>query len=1044
MDLRFDYGNKASVIFSFTLTFKVYKFFNMRTCIIVAFLLFTFDFLIAQKKPLDHTVYDGWQSIGERMISNDGKWVVYAINVQEGDNELVIQSSDASYKKTIPRGYNAAISEDSRFAIFKIKPTYKETREARIKKKKPDDMPKDSFAVVELGKDSIYKVAKVKTFKIPEKGFGWAAYHLEKKPEPEKPKGGSADAANKRTIDSLKRKIDSLLVIVSQPNVVTGKKKKIGDPEKDDNAEILADIYEIDSHVSRLTSHELDAEGDDPAVPAIPEGTELILKNLLTGNEKIFPLVSEFYFDKKGTKLLLETTTSSKDSLSKASIWVLDLSNMQKKMISTGANDFKNFAFSEDGSQLAFAAERNARPKELQKFYKLWYYKDGMDTALMIADKNSVGMKLGMTVSEFGTVNFSKSGKRLFFGTAPIQPPKDTTLVDFEMAKLDIWHYNDDYLQTTQLNRLQRDLQENFLTVYDIERNTIKQLGSKELPTIYQTNEGDGEIVVGVTDFGKRVQSQWTGNTLKDVYAINVTDGSKKLVIKDLNGVLSPQYISPTGKYIMWYDRKAKNYFVWDGDKKRNITSKIKAPLWDEENDTPDLPTPYGVMGWEKDDKAAFVYDRYGIWKVNTDGSAAPQLVIGDRKNKKSYRYIRVNPEERFIEPGQNVVFRTFNENNKKAGLWNGQYLNSLSVADLKPINPDDEFFIGQVMKAENANVFIFSKENFNNSPDLYAVENPEGKITANLNVPVIDNRLSAEKLSAINPQQKDYNWGTAELFKWKAYTGKMNEGIVYKPEDFDPKKKYPLICYFYETHSDGLYTYNPPSPTPSRLNISFFVSRGYIVFSPDIHYGTGHPARDAYNHVVSGARALVKKGFIDSTRIGVQGQSWGGIQVAQLITMTKLFKAAWAGAPVANMTSAYGGIRWESGLNRQFQYEKSQSRIGATLWEKPNLYIENSPLFHLPKVTTPLVIMHNDADGAVPWYQGIELFTGLRRLNKKVWLLNYNGEAHNLVERRNRKDIQIREQQYFDWLLKDDAPPKWITEGVPAVKKGKDWGLEY
>ena len=199
----------------------------------------------------------------------------------------------------------------------------------------------------------------------------------------------------------------------------------------------------------------------------------------------------------------------------------------------------------------------------------------------------------------------------------------------------------------------------------------------------------------------------------------------------------------------------------------------------------------------------------------------------------------------------------------------------------------------------------------------------------------------------------------------------------------------------------------------------------------------------DAFNHIVSGVRSLVKAGFVDSNRMGIIGQSWGGYQTSFIITRTSLFKAAWAGAPVANMTSAYGGIRWESGLNRQFQYEKTQSRIGATLWQKPELYIENSPLFHLRKVKTPLVIMSNDADGAVPWYQGIELFTGLRRLGKKVWLLNYNGEAHNLVERRNCKDIQIREQQYFDWLLKGEKPAKWLTEGVPAVKKGKDWGLE-
>ena len=1035
----------------------------MRVYLISFISLFAFHVSLAQKKPLDHTVYDSWQSIGERMISNDGKWVVYAVNVQEGDNELVIQSSDAKYKKTIPRGYSAVITEDSRFAIFRIRPFHKDTRDARIKKKKPDDMPKDSFAVVELGKDSIFKLSKVKSYKTPEKGFGWVAYHLEKKPEPEKPKQAAADP-NKKVVDSLKRTIDSLMAIVNQPPKEGGKKKK----KKDDEEEIdnwlpidigmtTGDDLLIDTHNSQLTIHnpevidhspltidDLDAEGDDPATPATPEGTDLVLKNLVTGEEKTFPQVSEYYFDRHGKKLLLETTRSSKDSLSKASVSVIDLGTMQKKTISTGGNDFKNYVFSEDGSQLAFVAERNAKPKDLQKFYKLWYYKEGADTASLIVDKNSVGMKLGMIVSEFGTVSFSKSGKRLFFGTAPVQPPKDTTLVDFELAKVDVWHYNDDYLQTVQLSRLQRDLQENFLAVYDVASGEIKQLASKEIPTVLQSNEGDGEVFVGITDFGKRVESQWTGNTVKDIYAINVADGSKKLIVKDLNGFTSPQYISPTGKYVMWYDRKAKNYFTWDGKLIKNISSKIKTSVWNEENDTPDLPPPYGIMGWERDDKAVLVYDRFGVWRISPGGSYNPQLVVDDRKNKRNYRYIRVNPEERFLEPGQVVVFRTFSDANKKAGLWQGLYSQNLTNAGLKPINADDEFFIGQIAKAENADVFLFTKENYNESPNIYVAENIGGKITANFNDPVIDNAVSITKLSAINPQQVNYNWGTAQLIKWKAYNGKENEGIVYKPEGFDPKKKYPMICYFYETHSDGLFAYTPPSPTPSRLNISFFVSRGYVVFSPDIHYGTGHPARDAYNHIVSGARYLVKQGYVDSTRIGIQGQSWGGIQVAQLITMTKLFKAAWAGAPVANMTSAYGGIRWESGLNRQFQYEKSQSRIGATLWEKPNLYIENSPLFHLPKVTTPLVIMANDADGAVPWYQGIELFTAMRRLGKKVWMLNYNGEAHNLVERRNRKDIQIREQQFFDWLLKDEPAPKWITEGVPAVKKGRDWGLEY
>ena len=281
-----------------------------------------------------------------------------------------------------------------------------------------------------------------------------------------------------------------------------------------------------------------------------------------------------------------------------------------------------------------------------------------------------------------------------------------------------------------------------------------------------------------------------------------------------------------------------------------------------------------------------------------------------------------------------------------------------------------------------------------------------------------------------------------AEIVQWKAYTGKTVEGILYKPEDFDPKKKYPMIVYFYERNNQTLHNYIPPTPTGSRLNISFFASRGYLVFVPDIWYKTGFPGQSAYDHIVSGTKALIQKGFVDSTKIGLQGQSWGGYQIAYLITKTNMYAAAWAGAPVVNMTSAYGGIRWGTGMNRQFQYEKTQSRIGATLWERPDLYLKNSALFELPKVQTPLVIMSNDADDAVPWYQGIEMFTAMKRLNKKVWLLVYNNEFHNLVERKNKKDIQIREQQFFDHYLKGAEMPMWMSKGVPAIMKGRTMGL--
>jgi dipeptidyl aminopeptidase/acylaminoacyl peptidase len=951
----------------------------------------------AQKKPLDHTVYDSWQSLGEKIISNDGKWVVYTVTPQEGDADLFIRSTkDSSYKKQVSRGYNALITEDSRFAIFKIKPWYKETREARIKKKKPEEMPKDSIGIIELGKDVVFKAAKIKSFKVPEKGVGWVAY--QKEPAASR----LTIQPTQKAVDSLKKTVDSLtLVLIQLKNIKSGSK----------------DV--------------LDADDDPTTLAATVEGSDLVVRSLSTEKEKTFKNVADYSFNVYGQRLVLRTV-KSKDSSTSNAVLVYDLTKGTLDTILKNGNDFRNFAFTEDGTKLAFLAEMDTNRKAMQPFYDLYLYRAGSDSAMVLVNKHSVGMQLGYTVSENGTVNFSKTGNRLLFGTALIQPPKDTSLVDLDLVKLDIWNYKDDYLQSQQLNRLATDLKRSYLTVYNFSTGAVHQIGSEGLPTIIPTNEGDGDYFLATTDTGRRVEAQWTGNTRKDVYAVNVNTGERTLVKRNHDGQVYP---SPAGKYILLYDNKTRNYFAWDGATLRNITSKIKPALYDELNDMPDDPNPYGVMGWHEGDSAVYLYDRYDVWRVDPTGKSKPVMITGSqgRSHKTVYRYIKVNLEERYVKTGQLLNFRAQNERTKEQFLLQGILKDTLSSFHTVT---GGGYAFAFLAKAKNAGTYIFTKENYKQSPDLYVSNTQWTEKFATQDKP-------ETRLTSINAQQSQFNWGTAALYHWKAFDGKEATGILYKPEDFDSTKKYPMIIYFYERLSDGLYNYIAPAPTPSRLNIPFFVSRGYLVLAPDIVYTKGHPGKDAYNYVVSGAQSLSKNKWVDGKNIGIQGQSWGGYQVAYLITATNMFKAAWAGAPVVNMFSAYGGIRWESGVNRQFQYERSQSRIGATPWDRPDLYMENSPFFHLKNITTPLVIMSNDADGAVPWYQGIEFFTAMRRLNKKVWLLNYNGEAHNLVERKNRKDIQIREQQYFDWLLKGEAPPKWITEGVPAVKKGKDWGFE-
>lgn len=254
-------------------------------------------------------------------------------------------------------------------------------------------------------------------------------------------------------------------------------------------------------------------------------------------------------------------------------------------------------------------------------------------------------------------------------------------------------------------------------------------------------------------------------------------------------------------------------------------------------------------------------------------------------------------------------------------------------------------------------------------------------------------------------------------------------------------------MIYFYEKYSETLYQYRQPAPSASTVNLPFFASRGYVVFVPDIVYKDGHPGESAYNCICSGAEAMCEQfPFINKDKMGIQGQSWGGYQTAYLVTRTNMFAAAGAGAPVGNMTSAYGGIRWESGMVRAMQYEHGQSRIGKSLWDEGglDLYIENSPIFHTQNVTTPTLIMHNDADGAVPWYQGIEFFMALRRFHHPAWLLQYNDEAHNLSQRKNRKDLSIRLSQFFDHYLKDEPMPAWMKTGVPMTRKGEYFGFEY
>ncbi|MHC5362771.1 alpha/beta hydrolase family protein [Myroides sp. LJL110] len=931
-----------------------------------------------QKKPLDHSVYDHWQSITTKEFTNDGKWLLYEVAVQQGDGTLYLQTTDFSKKIAVNRGQKPVFTADSKFAVFSITPTYEDLKQVRIKKKKQDEIAKDSLGILNLKTAELIKLDNVKSFKVPEKKTSYLAYLLE-------PVNDTIASDNKE-----------------QDN----KDKKAPKKGKKDKNKTY----------------------------------ELVVQDLASNTKHSFSDVSDYYFDKNGQYLVFVTkdpnqkedksdkqedsTEPVQEPNKEYGIFVVDLKTGNKVNILLGKGEYTQFSFDQDSKIFAFIANDDPE-KALEKTYRI-YTSDFSSQAKLLAQDNSKGVPNDWKISPHYKPVFSENSKRIYLGLAQTQMVKDTTLIAEDHAIVDIWHFNEDVLQTQQIVNLEKDLKKSYLATIDlVSQNGIVSLADPEVDQVQLVDKGDASFVLASGNYGYRVQRQWDISGYSSYYLVDVNTGVRTTVVENLKGQVR---VSPKGQSVVYFNSEDQNWYAYDVKSKitKNLTKDLEVSFADELNDVPDAAGPYRIQGWTQDDESVLLRDRYDIWEFFLSSNKPARMITNGygRLHKTSFDLLNLDKEKTAFTRKEQVILAAFNTVNKKAGLFQTQIQSSKSP---KELILEDYSGFNTLFKAQDAVMYGYLKGSFKESNNLY----------------ITNNLTKATKVSDINPQQADYLWGSAELVEWVTPNGFQSQGVLYKPEGFDPNKKYPMIVYFYERLSDNLNRYEAPAPTPSRLNISFFVSNGYLVFTPDISYVDGYPGKSAEEFINSGVDYLKQNPWVNAEKIAIQGQSWGGYQVTHLITVTDMYAAAWAGAPVVNMTSAYGGIRWATGMSRQFQYEKTQSRLGTDLWEGLDLYMENSPLFNMPNVTTPVVIMHNDNDGAVPWYQGIEMFMALRRLGKPAWLLNYNGDEHNLMKRQNRKDIQIRQQQFFDYYLKGAKAPVWMVKGVPAINKGKDWGFE-
>lgn len=950
-----------------------------RSGFLAVFLVFlTFILLQAQtaKKPISYDVYDTWKSIQGTKLSSDGRWLIYSLVPGEGDPELVVLDLQTGKENRYPRGREAVFTCDDKFIVYTIVPPKAEVDKAKKEKKKPEEQPKNGLGIINLGTGEQITVDRVKSFKLAEESGKYLAYLLEP-PLPRENERAKKEEEKKETEKK-------------EPEVKPAEKKELeAKPE---------------------AKAEEKKEGKKPEKKKEP-GTELVIRELETNKTISVQEVSEYTWSKNGRYLAYAVSSKKPEN---DGAFLIQPDTSQTITLLQGQGHYTGLAFDEKGQKLAFLSDRDDYQEKVSP-YRLYFWQEGMKAAVEVAGPKTAVLPAKTSPSENRVPFFSRDGNLLFFGYAAISEPEPENAP--EPVKVDIWSWTDPELQPMQKVRAEEEKKKNFLAVCHLntKERKIVILGSEDLPDIRLSD--DGQKAIGVNNRPYRQLVSWDRD-YADYFLVDLKSGQKTKILEKFP---NPVSFSPAGNYLIFYDDLADAWFTYrlsDG-KKFDLTSRLGVKFFREDWDTPNEPPAYGLAGWAENDSSVLIYDRYDIWEIKPDGSSA-RTITGKcgRENNLVLRYLKLDPEEKAISLKKPLLLSAFHEKTKATGFYR--------LEPQKNSSPERLIYLDKMLsglqKAKKAEKYVFTIQTFEEFPDLW-VSGPEFK--------------DIKKVSQANPQQADYLWGKAELITYLNADGKELQAVLIKPENFDPGQKYPLMVYIYERLSDQLHRYYAPGPG-TNINFTRYVSNGYVILMPDIVYEVGYPGLSALKCVVPAVEKVIGLGFIDPKKIGIQGHSWGGYQITYLVTRTNIFAACEAGAAVSNMVSAYGGIRWGTGMSRAFQYEKTQSRIGSPPWERALQFIENSPIFWVERVQTPYLTIHNDEDDAVPWYQGIEFFTAMRRLGKPAWMFVFNGEKHGLRQRENQKYWTIHLDEFFDHFLKGAPEPDWMKKGVTYLERGK------
>jgi dipeptidyl aminopeptidase/acylaminoacyl peptidase len=543
------------------------------------------------------------------------------------------------------------------------------------------------------------------------------------------------------------------------------------------------------------------------------------------------------------------------------------------------------------------------------------------------------------------------------------------------------------------------------LAIIEVSSGKVERITNGYNPAWYDFSP-DGNKVAFTSIKG--IESQQTQQRVYDLVVISLSNRSLQVVAPEiqLDYVGMTVSWSPDGKMLSYVTSSSGGPVRGDcfvvsvsGEAPRNIT-----------------PTPHPYFGyawraplWDATGENIYLLSSDSIWKASVRKNSAEVLAsVPDRRIIEA-----VAPREggRLWSPdgGRSMIAITRDDQTKQEGFYKidlatGEYEKLLEERKSYGYYP-----ILTIDVSHDGKEAIFISQDVKHCTEIWRTD--------------IDFERP-KQVTRTNPQLDKYVMGDSRVIEWRSLDGEAVRGALLLPSDYQEGRRYPLIVRIYPGHnlSDNVNSFGL-NPFGGRVdNEQLFATRGYAVLLADSARPKGNPMRGIGNSVLPGISKLVELGIADSEKLGLIGHSNGGYGALSMIVQTTRFKAAVCSGGIGNNIGFYG-FMGRDGSSWAVAYQEETLGMGGPPWQNLHKYIENSPVFYLDNVRTPLLLVHGAEDNVTPSFLADEVFVGLRRLGKEVEYAKYEGEGHweGAWDHINQVDYLNRIIDWFDKHLKID-----------------------